>query len=146
MVLEGSRKGKKGEKMVDSHLLVSSRMTFQSRGNILSFIRFLNTQKIFSKNSCKRRDYIYAGQRKTFHYKTFICLTSEIHLQLLFALEIVQQVLKVNVRHLTQEGQQAGHILPLPIKKQASPCESINLLIWQSNRQSNASKGSGGAE
>lgn len=34
-----------------SYLLVRSLMTFQSRGKMLSFIRFLNTHKIFNKNS-----------------------------------------------------------------------------------------------
>lgn len=36
-----------------SYLLVSSLMMFQSRGKILSFIRFLNTHRIFNKNSCR---------------------------------------------------------------------------------------------
>lgn len=34
-----------------SYLLVRSRITFQSRGKMLSFIRFLKTHKIFSRNS-----------------------------------------------------------------------------------------------
>lgn len=35
------------------YLLVSSLITFQSRGNIVSFIRLRNTQKIFSRNCYK---------------------------------------------------------------------------------------------
>lgn len=38
-----------------SYLLVRSLMTFQSRGKILSFIRFLNTHKIFNKNSWREK-------------------------------------------------------------------------------------------
>lgn len=34
-----------------SYLLVRSRITFQSRGKMLSFIRFLKTHNIFSRNS-----------------------------------------------------------------------------------------------
>lgn len=37
-----------------SYLLVRSLMTFQSRGKMLSFIRFLNTHKIFNKNSWRQ--------------------------------------------------------------------------------------------
>lgn len=43
------------EEFIVSYLLVRSLMTFQSRGKILSFIRFLNTHKIFSKNSWRQR-------------------------------------------------------------------------------------------
>lgn len=38
-----------------SYLLVRSRITFQSRGKMLSFIRFLKTHKIFSRNSWRWR-------------------------------------------------------------------------------------------
>lgn len=38
-----------------SYLLVRSRITFQSLGKILSFIRFLNTQRIFNRNSWRKR-------------------------------------------------------------------------------------------
>lgn len=36
-------------------MLVRSRITFQSLGKILSFIRFLNTQRIFNRNSWRKR-------------------------------------------------------------------------------------------
>lgn len=40
-----------GRESSASYLLVRSRITFQSRGKMLSFIRFLKTHKIFSRNS-----------------------------------------------------------------------------------------------
>lgn len=40
------------------------------------------------------------------------------HLYFLFALKVLHQPLEVDVGHLSQEGQQAGHVLSLPIGKQ----------------------------
>lgn len=39
----------------------------------------------------------------------------EAHLDFLFALEVLHQPLEVDVSHLSEEGQQAGHVLSLPI-------------------------------
>lgn len=38
-----------------------------------------------------------------------------LYLELLFALKVFHQVLEVDVCHLAEEGQQAGHVLSLPI-------------------------------
>lgn len=39
----------------------------------------------------------------------------ETHLDFFFALEVLHQPLEVDVSHLSEEGQQAGHVLSLPI-------------------------------
>lgn len=60
-----------------SYLLVRSLMMFQSRGKILSFIRFLNTHKIFNKNSWReRRDFIHhLHVVSLWHHQTFVYIT-----------------------------------------------------------------------
>lgn len=40
------------------------------------------------------------------------------HLYFLFALKVLHQPLEVDVGHLSEEGQQAGHVLSLPTGKQ----------------------------
>jgi len=120
-------------------LLVSSRMTFQSRGNILSFIRFLNTQKIFSKNSCKR----------VFFFKYFSTISDIIKdsdawlLKFTFSSSLLW---KLSIRC----WKWMSDIWRRRDNKQDtySPCqsESGQVLVSQSTWQSNTSKGSGGAE
>ena len=47
------------------------------------------------------------------------------YLEFVLTLEAVQQVLEVGVTHLAKEGQEAGHILPLPIVRQEPRNQSI---------------------
>lgn len=40
-------------------------------------------------------------------------VTQSSHLQLLFAVEVVEKMMKVDLSHLLEQGQQTGHVLPL---------------------------------
>lgn len=86
-------------------------MTLQSRGKIVSFIRFRKTQKIFNRNSCGGTD-VDSGVRgvKPPRVKP---RPRPSHLQLLLAVEVVEEMMKVDLRHLSEQREKTGHVLPL---------------------------------
>ncbi len=55
------------------------------------------------------------------------------YLELLFALKVFHQALEVDVCHLAEEGQEAGHILSLPIGKQRTD-------MWANHRKAVSSE------
>lgn len=107
-----------------SYLLVRSLMMFQSRGKMLSFIRFLNTHIIFSRNSWaegKRRE--RELKIKPLPVVMFHSESGLLYLQLIFALKVFHQVLEVDICHLTEKRQEAGHVLALPTGSRAQSCK-----------------------
>lgn len=108
-----------------SYLLVRSLMMFQSRGKMLSFIRFLNTHIIFSRNSWaegKRRE--RELKIKPLRVVMFHSESGLPYLQLIFALKVFHQVLEVDICHLTEKRQEAGHVLSLSTGSRAQSCKS----------------------
>lgn len=109
-----------------SYLLVRSLMMFQSRGKMLSFIRFLNTHMIFSRNSWaegKRRE--RGLKLKPLPVVMFHSDSGLLYLQLIFALKVFHQVLEVDICHLTEKRQEAGHVLSLPTGSRAQSCKCM---------------------
>lgn len=109
-----------------SYLLVRSLMMFQSRGKMLSFIRFLNTHMIFSRNSWaegKRRE--RGLKMKPLPVVMFHSESGLPYLQLIFALKVFHQVLEVDICHLTEKRQEAGHVLSLPTGSRAQSCKCM---------------------
>lgn len=87
-------------------------MTLQSRGKIVSFIRFRKTQKILSRNSWRRSGSVSGAGGEGKRVGGSGARAS--HLQLLLAVEVVEQMVEVDLSHLLEQREQAGDVLALP--------------------------------
>lgn len=59
--------------------------------------------------------------------RTRPCNSEGSHLQLLLAVEVVEQMMKVELRHLSEQRQKTGDVLPLDERK---PDASETLIDW----------------
>lgn len=85
-------------------------MTLQSRGKMVSFIRFRNTQKILSRNSWRKKG---GNSESVVHQRVCGGGARASHLQLLLAVEVVEQMVEVDLSHLLEQREQAGDVLAL---------------------------------